>query len=73
MNLRKIHTSSTGERQTDERPGYFGKHLFTQLACTTTLDTVQVRVNPTDIRLCHCGRGCVLDLLVRAVDGNIEF
>ena len=62
MNLQKFHTDSTWERQTDERPGYFGEHLFTQLAGATALDTVQVGVNSTDIPHCHRARECDLGL-----------
>jgi hypothetical protein len=62
MNLQKIHTRFTRERQTDERPGYFGEHLFAQLAGATALDTVQVRVNSTGIPHCHRAHGCDLGL-----------
>jgi hypothetical protein len=56
MNLQKIHTGSTWERQTDERLGYFGEHLFAQLAGAAALDTVQIGVNSTGIPYCHHAR-----------------
>ena len=57
MNLWVIQDWFRKERQTNERLGCLGEHLFAQLAGATTLDAVQFRVDPTSVPLCFCTHG----------------